>query len=189
MQYQKVLHELYNSKGVLGSLTMEYDSYLKDAIKRIDNFWFENIKLIEKVELVILAEAPMWGDKESYIYNPDANETDFFKCEHLNSKYSSEYSGKTELITALIDKGIVFLDVSPFPLNPKKTAICYRKRRKSKSNSKKIGVKDYKKIMKDTFNSHTLPKLKEIYKKNDSEIPKYAYRYKTVMDKHETLFN
>jgi hypothetical protein len=188
MNYHKVLQEIYYQKGLSNNLTKEYEDYLKDAIEKIDSLWFENIKQITTIKLVVLAEAPMWGKKESYIYNPEAEETDFFRCEHLKNKYPLECHGKSELIFTLREKGIVFLDVSPFPLNQNETSICYNKRKTIKSQSKKIGIRDYKKIMRDTFNDHMLPKLRKIYKVCGSGNPTYVYRYKRVMGKHTTLY-
>ena len=192
MDYKELLREIYKdrlNKFDNDLFIKQYEDYIEKAVQDIDLLWFENIKKFKKgINVVILAEAPMWGNSGSYIYNPKSPETDFFKLKYLGQEHSIKYnSEKEQLIDLLLEKGIVFLDISPFPLNPSKTKVCYRNRSK-KHDSILIGTKNYHKIIKESFQTHLKPKLEEIYKVNNKKSPKFAYRYNTVMKMHKVLY-
>jgi hypothetical protein len=203
MDYKQLLQDIYNE--VLNSgynsqvFENEYEGYIKNAIESIDKLWDENLenfkKSKQKVKLVILGEAPMWGGMGSYIYNEKSEETNFFRLTHLGVP-TDESNKKLQLLTKLKEKGIIFLDVSPFPLNPNLTSLCYSNRNaitftnchNEVTVSKVIDEKIYREIIKETFDIHFKPKLKWIYKINKCQSPRFVYRYSTVRKMHKTIY-
>ena len=71
MEYCKnetILKDFYLKNG----LTSRFDNdnlYLENAFNEINRIWTENLNEIEKVNFVLIAEAPLWGQTRKYIYN------------------------------------------------------------------------------------------------------------------------
>ena len=76
----KALDSIYENRGL--HLNKDLD-YLINAYHEIHSLWIENLKRIDEVKLVVLGEAPLWGAKKSYIYNPDTKNTQFFHRKDL----------------------------------------------------------------------------------------------------------
>lgn len=175
MDYYEILKKIYDEYNPQ-TFQSQYEGYLCKAINKIDTLWYENIQQFKdkRIKLIIFGEAPMWGDSGSYIYN-NTDETSFFGLKHLNViSVLKKTERKVLLLEKLKELGIIFLDVSPFPFNPKNTSVCYSR---PDNNSKRINLKNYKKIVSSTFEYHLKPKIEKIYNNNDNIPIYFIYRY------------
>lgn len=185
--YRDLLKEIYLSPAYnISPEKLSIDSaYLIDSIREIDKYWEDTVGKYEKVKLILLAEAPLWGegeeDKKSFIYNPHSKETQFLYLSDLipDAPVKKE-KRKQALIDELIRLGIIIVDFSPFPFKPGLTGLSFRKGEKSK----RIKKSDYLYILDKTREIHLLRKLNIIKGKfpgNISEV-KICYRYKRVQN-------
>lgn len=188
------LRSIYSNHRIT---TTKFDTdyeYLNNSISIIDDLWLTNFKKFESIKLIIIGEAPLWGkgkiENRAYIYNekydPPQRPISFFTKNHYNFHYSPPVKNKIQLLDALSKKGILFLDVLPYPLNENITAISYRNPKTGKS--KQIEAKEYDNLIKSSCNQHLTPKLKMINRilDNKSEV-RWIYRYKRVELHHETI--
>ena len=84
-------HDSKNFKDTLTSLygknseKLDRDfNYLWDAFQHTEELWWENIREVGQVKYILIAEAPLYGEKRSYIYNPDFGRTPFLEFTHIN---------------------------------------------------------------------------------------------------------
>jgi hypothetical protein len=176
----EILMELYRKHYRLDRFVVD-EQYLKDSRRKIDFLWNCNLRRVPKVKLIILSEAPMWGDKQTYFYNPRVQHSQFMYYSDLEGIINNTISSKKELISGLNSLGAIFLDFSPFPLNPSKTALSYRKGKDSRSVQ--ISNSDYKYILEGTYDEFLMPKLKRISmvsEGTDISKIKFCYRYSRV---------
>jgi len=173
--YKKYLKDIYEKYGIEKYFRTDYE-YLKNSIGEINSLWNENIKKVDNVKLIILAEAPMWGKEKKYFYNPTTNHSQFFYRSDLEYIIGELIENKIELISKLNETGIVIIDFSSFPFNPEKTKLSYKC--DDKGRSKKIKKSDYKDILINTFFKHLKRRLEEIkVKPNDEKNIRICYRY------------
>jgi len=176
--YKKYLKDIYEKYGIEKYFRTDYE-YLKNSIDEINSLWNENIKKVDNVKLIILAEAPLWGKEKKYFYNPATNHSQFFYRSDLEYIIGELIENKIELISKLNETGIVIIDFSPFPFNPEKTKLSYQC--DDKGRSKKIKKSDYKDILINTFSKHLKRRLEEIkVKSNDEKNIRICYRYSRV---------
>lgn len=123
--YRKYLKDIYEKYGLEKYFKADY-KYLKNSIDEINSLWNDNIKKVNEVKLIILAEAPMWGKEKKYFYNPTTNHSQFFYRSDLEYLISELIENKLELISKLNETGIVIIDFSPFPLIPERTKLSYK---------------------------------------------------------------
>lgn len=182
---KEYLRNLYQTHGLSDKFEIDWN-YLSASIGMIDHLWFSNLNEISDINLIILSESPMWGKEKKYFYNPISSPTGFFNYDHLKYIYPEMKRNKGELISCLNSLGAVFLDVSPYPLNPRITSISYKKDRENKSH--KISKSEYKGILDSTYTSHLLPRLEKIKSKcngSDYKKIKFCYRYRRVKNNLE----
>jgi hypothetical protein len=117
-----------SSHGLLLDLILEKDNdYLFDAYDKIERYWLEQFRDFHHVHLVLLSEAPLFGESQSYFYNPKAGATMFFNYNGYNIAFESYGSRlpstgnilvrKPLLLNALRELGVLVLDIFPFALN------------------------------------------------------------------------
>jgi len=172
------LKEKYIKYGIEEYFKTDFE-YLEASINDINGFWDKNINEIDKIKLIILAEAPMWGKNEKYFYNPETIHSQFFYQSDLEYVIGEPIGNKQELISKLNETGTIILDFSPFPFNPEKTMLSYK--RDKKGISKRITRKDYQDILRETFPIHLKARLEKIKKKScEIENVQICYRYSRV---------
>ena len=178
MEYCKnetILKDFYLKNG----LTSRFDNdnlYLENAFNEINRIWTENLNEIEKVNFVLIAEAPLWGQTRKYIYNPAINNSQFFYRSDLSDILNIQIANKLEFLKILNKIGLVVVDISPFPLNPKNTAINYRD----------LSINQYRQLVSMTLPYFFNEKIKEISNKK-SENCKVFFRYTRVKNIFEDL--
>lgn len=178
MEYCKnetILKDFYLKNG----LTSRFDNdnlYLENAFNEINRIWTENLNEIEKVNFVLIAEAPLWGQTRKYIYNPAINNSQFFYRSDLSDILNIQIANKLEFLKILNKIGLVVVDISPFPLNPKNTAINYRD----------LSTNQYRQLVSLTLPYFFEEKIKAIsIKKSDN--CKVFFRYTRVKNTFEDL--
>ncbi len=178
MEYSKnetILKDFYLKNG----LTSRFDNdnlYLENAFNEINRIWTDNLNEIEKVNFVLIAEAPLWGQTRKYIYNPEINNSQFFYRSDLSDILNIQIANKLEFLKILNKIGLVVVDISPFPLNPKNTAINYRD----------LSINQYRQLVSMTLPYFFNEKIKEISNKK-SENCKVFFRYTRVKNIFEDL--
>lgn len=173
---KEILRELYTQKGL--TTNFEKDSqYLEDAFNKITEIWFANLDQIREVKYLMIAEAPLWGNKESYIYNPRTPFTQFFYKSDLESVLGITINDKEDFINTCNDIGLLIIDISPFAFNTEDTTINYR--RKSASNPYGITKREYKQLIKETLPFFFECKIQAVAPKMSANI-KVFFRYARV---------
>ena len=179
-----VLKELYAQKGLI--VRFEKDNeYLEDAFNKINAIWFDNLTKIREVKYIMIAEAPLWGKKESYIYNPDTPNTQFFHKGDLEFVLNDvKIRDKIDFISRCNEIGLLVIDISPFALNTEDTIINYRQ--KSRNNPYGITKNEYRQLVKDTVPTFFEEKVKTVVQKR-SDIIKVFFRYARVKDTFQNI--
>lgn len=174
---KKILEEFYTRKGLTANF--EKDSqYLEVAFNKITEIWLANLARIQEVKYLMIAEAPLWSKKESYIYNPNTPNTQFFHKGDLESILNGvTICDKTDFINRCNEIGLLIIDISPFALNTEDTIINYRQ--KSRSNPNGITKNEYRQLIKDTNPAFFEYKIKALAPKRSADI-KVFFRYARV---------
>jgi len=183
---KEILRELYTQKGLTANF--EKDSrYLEDAFNKITEIWFANLDQIQKVKYLMIAEAPLWGNKESYIYNPNTPFTQFFYKSDLESVLNGiTINDKADFIKTCNDIGLLVIDISPFALNTEDTTINYR--RKSATNPYGITKGEYKQLIKETLPFFFECKIQAVVPKMSAGI-KVFFRYARVKEAFQNIIS
>ncbi len=174
---KKILREFYAKKGLISHFDKDSE-YLENAFNKITEIWFANLAQIQEVKYLMIAEAPLWGSKEGYIYNPDTSFTQFFFKSDLDSILDGvTVSDKTDFIKTCNDIGLLVIDISPFVFNTEDTAVNYRP--KSPANPYGITKREYKQLIKETLPFFFECKIQAITPKMSADI-KVFFRYARV---------
>ena len=177
---EEYLKNLYVKDGLLEKFERDWN-YLTESRRMIDDLWYSNLKQISEVKLIILSESPMWGTEQKFFYNPKSVPSGFFNYKHLSYACDQTVNRKEDLILAFKALGVVFLDCSPYPLNPRYTSLCYRS--KTWIDSKQISDSEYLGLLKSTYSEHLLPRLEKLKSHSIGKDPskvRFCYRYKKV---------
>ena len=159
MRY-RVLNRIYIKRGF--DLSENEKVYLIEAYTGINNFWRSHA---DQAKLIILGEAPLWGNNQKYIYNPAIGCSDFFQRKDLSPLLNSEIpKDKPEFLKKLDELGIVILDVSPFALNSIDTQLTYPK----------LTPQEYEQIIGDGWEWHLRPKFELLLEENTNLVFRYA---------------
>jgi hypothetical protein len=159
----------------------ESDSkYLMEAFEFTEILWEKQFDRIDDLKVVMLSEAPLFGERKTYIYNPATNPTAFFYYQDLNAfpTFNNDLNPKRVeekkeiMFEQFAKNGFLVLNIFPFALNPKDTSINYQR----------MGKKLYKELLDVTTESYLLPKLAQSFKKAKGTI-KFIYRYKRLFEK------
>jgi hypothetical protein len=113
-------------------VTNDECEYLKQAFVTTERLWAENFAKVATVRLVLLSEAPLFGNSRRYFYNAATPFGAFFHLRDaeaiLGSGFAKERTGKEFILTELARAGFIILDLFPFALNPDDTpSVTYRK--------------------------------------------------------------
>jgi len=163
-------------------ITIQELDYLKEAYSFTENLWLSQIAKIDKVEVVMISEAPLFGKNKNYFYNLDTKFSSFFNfndiIEVLDIQCEKEdYNNKEFAINALNKKGFLILDIFPFALNPEITEL----------NFKNLKKNDYQVLFGNNLETYIEDKLQLIKSKSNEKIV-FAYRYKRLRNNvHELL--
>lgn len=167
------LESFYSDRGLafgeLNTLILDYAA--------IDKFWQKQFEQIEDVRLVLLGEAPLFGQKQSYFYNPAIGATVFFGYKHYSdiagdrfglwkeNRNATVLEKKCWLLSKMRDAGIIVLDMFPLPLN-KNTLFNYAS----------LSDHDYKSLFQTTIQHHLVPKLNQLKSKSLPNT-QFVFRY------------
>lgn len=176
-QNENILKKFYESHGITNHFVSDV-KYLRKAFMEINSMWLEQYNAIDKINFLVIGEAPLWGETKKYIYNRQTTNTQFFYRSDIEHLTKSILTDKSAFLRACLDLGFIFIDVSPFPLNPVNTQINYRT----------MKLKDYQDLVKETLDTFLKPKLKKVKSKSTSRL-KIAYRYKRVEKSFSGLLN
>lgn len=172
------LREIYVRNGLMDYFEND-NAYLSDAFENIQRLWFENYKQIKTVKYIMIGEAPLWGEKKKYIYNPDAKNSQFFYRSDLECLLNSNESilDKSKFLECCNKLGLLIIDISPFALNPKDTKIDYKQLSRTSQ---------YANLVKQTIPSYFIKKLDLIRAKKTKDT-KVFFRYSRVKDSFQDL--
>ena len=167
----------YEQNGI--SNKFDKDSiYLEKAFKDINKIWLDNLNQIKVVNYLMIAEAPLWGKVEKYIYNPEINNSQFFYRSDLGDILNKHIADKKEFIKVCNEIGLLVVDISPFPLNPSDTVINYRS----------LTTTQYRQLVSLTIPTFFEKKIKAIAEKKSDNI-KTFFRYARVKNNFEDLIS
>jgi len=153
--------------------------YLSKAYFFTEKLWYKQFNLLpnQVPKVVMLSEAPLFGDDRSYFYNPDTAPTAFFWSKDAIAVVGEGFADckkleeKQFLINSVTDKGFLILDLFPYSLNKNHTNINYHDARKSL----------YLRIFQDSLEDHLRKKLDLIEK--CSIPPLFLFRYKRLKNR------
>jgi len=172
-----ILKTFYDRLGLSSKFEKDND-YLEKAFKDINEIWLDNLDKIEKVKYLMIAEAPLWGQEKKYIYNPNTNNSQFFYRSDLGDILNRRIIDKPEFIKVCNEIGLLIVDISPFPLNPKNTSINYRN----------LTTIQYKQLVSLTIPTYFEEKIKIIGTKSSANI-KTFFRYTRVKNTFQDLIS
>jgi len=181
---KKILKSFYNRNGLTSNFEKD-NLYLETAFKDITKIWLDNLNQINKVNYLMIAEAPLWGQVKKYIYNPKTNNSQFFYRSDLGDILKKNIESKDEFIKVCNEIGFLIVDISPFPLNTKDTKINYGK---NQDGSKKLTKKQYRELVSLTIPTFFDLKIKAIKPKQSKNI-KAFFRYARVKNTFQDLIS
>ena len=176
----RVLQEVYSDFGFTDSFDSDSE-YLSEAFEFTEQLWNKQFAHISDIKVVMFSEAPLFGEKKAYIYNPDTKPSSFFYFNDLipivghsnfQSNFKTPESKKTFLIHTMAENGFLILDVFPFALNPQSTMLNYQS----------MNSTLYDRLLRECSQFYLQPKL-ELIKKHSSEISVFIYRYQKLIDR------
>ena len=175
-----LLHNIYSDLELSHHFASD-EAYLKTAFNFTEALWQRQLNRMFDVKIVMLSEAPLFGNKQTYIYNPHSPPTAFFHfndlealgCNSSDKKaWQSHPTKKAYLIDQLAEKGLVIMDIFPYALNLTNTAFNYRK----------MINPLYFRLLSETAPYYLIPKIKLIREKA-GKTPIFIYRYKKLFQK------
>lgn len=178
-----VLEKLYKEMEISDADFKDNSRNLKKAFKGMMEIWLTNFEKIKTVKYILIAEAPLWGESKSYVYNTETPLTQFFYKSDLERALDISLSCKKRFLERLNEIGFLIIDISPFALN-NKTKINYSEQTK---DSKKISPKNYKKLVSSTMPYYFEKKLDLIKSKLCGKKPVVFFRYSRVQKAFEYI--
>ena len=128
---------------------------------------------MKEVKYVLVGEAPLYGNNQKYIYNPESAGTSFLSkraVQKFSSKagYSISIKNKEEMLECMRSIGLIVVDLFPYAFN-EETSIQY------------AGISDTNRKMLASASSewNLKPKLSEIRNKTSNPII-FGVRYKRL---------
>ena len=174
---KEILKSFYDNNGL--SNRFEKDNiYLEKAFNEINNIWLDYLNKIETVNFLMIAEAPLWGQKKKYVYNPDINNSQFFYRSDLSDILNIDIADKKDFIRICNEIGLIVVDISPFPLNYEDTGINYRD----------LTTTQYRQLVSATIPIFFEEKIKKIKVKKSQDI-KTFFRYSRVKNIFQDLIS
>lgn len=174
---KKILKNFYDKQGI--SKNFDKDClYLEKSFNEISKIWLDNLNQIDKVNFVMIAEAPLWGKVRKYIYNTEINNSQFFYRSDLGDILNKTIADKKSFIHECNEIGLIVIDISPFALNPTDTAITYRK----------MTINQYRELVNLTIPHFFELKIKAIKEKKSENI-KTFFRYARVKHNFQDIIS
>jgi len=177
IENKRILKSFYTRQG----LSSHFDRdclYLENAFNEISNIWLNNLDQIDQVNFILIAEAPLWGKKKKYIYNPEINNSQFFYRSDLGDILNKDITDKKSFIKECNHIGLLIIDISPFALNPTDTSINYRT----------IRINQYRELVQLTIPYFFELKIKAANEKASKNV-KAFFRYARVKNNFEDLIS
>lgn len=174
---KKALKTFYEQNGLINKFEND-NVYLENAFTAINNFWQNNLDNIETVNYLLIAEAPLWGQLKKYIYNPNTNNSQFFYRSDLGDILNKFIADKVDFIKVCNEIGLLVVDISPFPFNPKDTSINYRT----------LKTNQYRELVSLTIPTYFEEKIKAIGPKKSANV-KIFFRYARVQNTFQDLIS
>jgi len=82
-QISSSLRQIYHRNDIVN---FEKDEiYLHNAFKFTEVLWEKQFNKISDIKIVMFSEAPLFGKKQTYLYNPDSKPTAFFYFQDLKA--------------------------------------------------------------------------------------------------------
>ena len=168
--FECLKNDLNSLYSLLGKNTYLKDDliYIEKSYKTIEKIWNKQYNKVKAINYIMISEAPLFGEKQSYFYNENASQSQFFYLSDAKVLTNNQVNTKRDLIETFNDLGIIILDVFPFPFNSN-TAVSYNSLNKN----------EMKTLMNLTYKNHLEQKLQTIAQKVNSTT-KLFYRYKRV---------
>jgi hypothetical protein len=182
-QSLKFLKDLYKEMEISDADFKDNSRNLKKAFKEMTKIWLTNFDKIETVKYILIAEAPLWGESKSYVYNTETPLTQFFYKSDLERALDISLCCKKRFLEKLNEIGFLIIDISPFALN-NKTKINYSEQTEV---SKKISPKNYQKLVSSTMPFYFEKKLELIKSKLCEKKPVVFFRYSRVQKAFENI--
>ena len=183
MNWQKIsqsLEQTYKNQNLLPHYNND-ESYLRKAFEFTESLWQRQLNQIDKLEVIMISEAPLFGKNQKYIYNKNSPPSSFFyyqdiealpTVKNLPEKPTSIIEQKTIMLKEFVNNGLLILDIFPFAFNEKDTSLNYRK----------MSNKIYTQLLEQTKDCYLIPKLKLCLNKVNKNTH-FIYRYKKLFDK------
>ncbi len=177
---KEILRDFYENNELEDSFKKDI-IYLEKAFDEIYELWIINFDQMKEIKYIMIAEAPLWGREKKYIYNPATNNSQFFFRSDLEYVAGEKILTKEQFLKACIKIGLIFLDISPYPLNQIDTVINYR-------NTKNLtkGLPKIQYLIQLTLHDYFEKKLELISNKKSNGI-KIFFRYQRVKENFEDL--
>ena len=179
-----IIKSFYTNLGLADEFEKD-NVYLENAFNEIKDIWFKNYNKIDKINYLLIAESPLWGDNKKYIYNPDTNYSQFFYKSDLEQIFDFKIKDKRDFVRICNEIGLLVVDISPFPLNTKDTRINYAR---NENGSLKLSKNKYKELVRLTLPSFFDKKIKLVGQKKHPDI-KVFFRYKRVQNAFQDLIS
>ena len=81
----------------------------------IEDLWWRNLKKMKEVKYVLVGEAPLYGNNQKYIYNPESAGTSFLSkraVQKFSSKAGYSISIKTKrMLECMRSIGLIVVDL------------------------------------------------------------------------------
>ena len=103
---KQIIESFYTNLGLTGEFKQD-NTYLETAFNEINKIWVENFNEIDKVKYLMIAEAPLWGKKKKYIYNPKTLNSQFFYRSDLETILNIQIPNKKEFIKTCKNIGLL----------------------------------------------------------------------------------
>ncbi len=181
---KEILKNVYTRYQILDYFEKD-ELYLKNAFEKTEKLWKEQFYQMEQINFIMISEAPLFGNIERYIYNPETAPSSFF---HYNDLEAFPYIDRLESRATIKEQkekmflefkkmGFIILDLFPLALNQSDTAINFRHMKRSLYNT----------LLRETAPYFLIPKL-ELCMAKFSSNTHFLYRYKKLFKKTDNFF-
>ncbi len=173
-----ILKELYLLRGLSEQEFNVDRAYLEQAFSDMTTIWLDNFQRIKDVKYIMIAEAPLWGANQSYIYNELTPFTQFFYKSDLEKAFDNEFilESKRDFLNKLNEMGFLIIDISPFALNTQ-TKLNYGV---NTETSSRLTNRQYRDLVQDTMSHYFNLKLDLALTKRGDANPMVFFRYARV---------
>ncbi len=149
--------------------------YLEHAFNRCEELWEFETSRIETPKLVIIGEAPLFGESEKYIYSAKVPQSLFLYASNFPEGPAPSkmlpLEKKALLLERMVKHGVIVIDAFPYALNSKSTPTM---------DFRKMGSALYKRLLDRAFHEHAAAKLLRI--SSQASDVKIAVRYARTVD-------